>query len=277
MELLLQLLRDVWDFILTIDNKYVAALDILLVAYIVYRLLLLVRGTRAMQLLRGVVIILALYWLTTPLPTLNWFIRQMMLPGIIALVIIFQPELRIALARLGRGLMSNGSFVPFARPDYTEVVNTVVDAAEELSGEKTGALIVLERDVGLVDVVRTGKRIDGRVSAELLRSLFFPNSPLHDGAVVVCGDQVVAAGCVLPHSERSSPAGQTGMRHRAALGLAERTDAAVVVISEETGRMSLAVNGQLTPALGRAELSERLLKLFARPRPERRWLFWQRQ
>ncbi|MFQ6132173.1 MAG: diadenylate cyclase CdaA [Armatimonadota bacterium] len=271
----MEFLRDVWDFVRTIDSPYIAALDILLVAYIFYRLLLLVRGTRATQLLRGVVIILALYWITTPLPTFNWLIRQMLLPGIIAVVIIFQPELRIALARLGRGRLLGGRLTLFGQQDYTDVINTVVDAAGELAEERNGALIVLERDVGLEDVIRTGKRIDGRVSTELLRSIFFPNSTLHDGAVVVCNDQIVAAGCVLPHSDSPSPAGPSGLRHRAALGLAERTDAAVIVVSEETGRISLAANGQLTPALGRAELSERLLKLFAAPRSGRRWLFWQ--
>jgi len=269
-------LRDVWDFLRTVDNKYIAVLDILLVAYLIYRLLLLVHGTRAMAVLRGVVIILILYWVTTPLPTLNWFIRQMMLVGIIAIVIIFQPELRIALAGLGRGGLWGGRFSFVARQDYTEVINTVVDAVEELAEEKTGALIVLERDVGLLDIIRTGKRIDGRVSVELLRSLFYPNSPLHDGAVVIGNDQVVAAGCTLPHSDSSRLPSTSGMRHRAALGLAERTDAAVIVVSEETGRVSLAVNGQLTPALGRAELSERLLDLFGPPRPGRRRLFWER-
>ncbi len=269
-------LQTAWDFIRTVPDKWKIPVDILLVYYVAYRVFLAVRGTRGVQLLRGLVVILVLYAVSSPLPTLHWLMRQLLLPGIIAIIIIFQPELRMALERLGRGRLLGGTFSIFEREDQTEVINTVVDAAEELAERRVGALIVLERNTGLVDVTRTGKAIGGRVSVELLCTLFYPHSPLHDGAVVICGNEIVAAGCVLPHSESPGLAASTGMRHRAGLGLAERTDAAVVVVSEETGQISLAVNGQLSPDLGRAELSERLLKLMAPARPGRRLLFWQR-
>ena len=255
------------DYFRNAYNVYIAILDIVLVAYLIYRLLLLVRGTRAVQLLKGLAIIFALVWVTKPLPTLNWLVRQAMLPGIIAIVIIFQPELRMALERLGRGRLLGGrmSFLP--PQDKATVVNQVVDAVDQMSRERVGALIAIERQTGLIDICRTGKPVGGKVSPELLRSLFFPNSPLHDGAVVICGDEIVAAGCVLPHSEAPSLPVGIGMRHRAALGLTERTDAVAIVVSEETGRVSLAVGGALTPAPERPQLANRLMELLSPPVP----------
>jgi diadenylate cyclase len=272
----MDLLQPAWDFVRTVPDKWKIPFDILLVAYVAYRIFLAVRGTRGVQLVRGLAVILLLYAVSQPLPTLHYLMRQLLLPGIIAIIIIFQPELRMALERLGRGRLLGGTFSIFEREDPTEVINIVVDAAEELADKRQGALIVLERSTGLVDVTRTGKPIGGHVSVELLSTLFNPYSPLHDGAVVISDNEVVAAACVLPHSESPGLAASTGMRHRAALGLAERTDAAVVVVSEETGQVSLAVNGQISPDLGRAELSERLLHLMAPARPGRRLLFWQR-
>ncbi|MFQ6099532.1 MAG: diadenylate cyclase CdaA [Armatimonadota bacterium] len=257
-------------------NIYIGVLDVFLVAYLIYRLLLLVRGTRAVQLLKGLAVIFALAWITKPLPTLNWLVRQAMLPGIIAIVIIFQPELRMALERLGRGRLLGGRMGLLSPQDQTAVVNQIVAAADQMSRERVGALIAVERRTGLVDVCRTGKPVGGRVSAELLRALFFPNSPLHDGAVVICGDEIVAAGCVLPHSENPNLAPSTGLRHRAALGLTERTDAVAVVVSEETGRISIAVGGTLSPAPDRAQLTNRLTDLLAPPPPRRQFPFWRR-
>ncbi|MFO8078808.1 MAG: diadenylate cyclase CdaA [Armatimonadota bacterium] len=254
----------------------VAVLDIIVVSYIIYRGLLLLQGTRGGSVIKGLLVVLFLLWISSGLPTLNWILRQLVLPGVIALVVIFQPELRTALERLGRsGLL--GFSVGRAEPAQTQrVINEIVDAAEEMSGRHIGALIVLQRESGLMDITRTGKTLNARVSIDALVTIFYPNTPLHDGAVVIRDDVIVAAGCVLPHSEQPGLSVATGMRHRAALGLSERTDAVCVVVSEETGAISMAVEGNLAPDLERTELAERLNRLFEKPDERARLLFWRR-
>lgn len=255
----------------------VAVMDVIVVSYIVYRGLLLLQGTRGGSVIKGLLVVIFLLWISSGLPTLNWILRQLVLPGVIALVVIFQPELRTALERLGRaGLL--GFSVGKAEPEAAQrVINEIVDAAEEMSSRRIGALIVLQRESGLMDITRTGKTLNARVSVDALITIFYPNTPLHDGAVVIRDDEIVAAGCVLPHSEQPGLSVATGMRHRAGLGLSERTDAVVVVVSEETGAISLAVEGNLAPDLERTELAERLNRLFEKKPDERaRLLFWRR-
>ena len=255
--------------------SYVDIIDMLAVGYLIYRILLLLQGTRSVSVIRGLLVVLVLLPLTSLLPTLNWMLRQLVLPGVIALVVIFQPELRMALERLGRGGLLGGlARVPAS--DTVRMLNEIVDAAEELASRSIGALIVLQRESGLVDITRTGKTLNARVSVDLLLTIFYPNTPLHDGAVVVRDNIIVAAGCVLPHSERPGLSVATGMRHRGALGLSERTDAVVVVVSEETGGMSLAVDGNLSPALERTQLAERLNRLFETQTDRAKLLFWRR-
>jgi len=253
----------------------VDVLDMLVVGYIVYRVLLLLQGTRSVSVIRGLLIVLFVLSLTSWLPTLNWTLRQLVLPGVIALVVIFQPELRMALERLGRGGLLGG-LAQVRSSETTRVLNEIVDAAESLASTRTGALIVLQRESGLVDITRTGKTLNARLSVDLLLTIFQPKTPLHDGAVVVRDAIIIAAGCVLPHSERPGLSVATGMRHRAALGLTERTDAAVVVVSEETGAVSLAVDGNLSPDLERPQLVERLNQLFETQTDRSKLLFWRR-
>lgn len=252
----------------------VAVLDVLVVSYIVYRGLCLLQGTRGGSVIKGLLVVLFLLWISSGLPTLNWILRQLVLPGVIALVVIFQPELRTALERLGRtGLL--GFSVSRPEPGAAQrVINEIVDAAEEMSGRRIGALMVLQRESGLMDITRTGKTLNARVSVDALITIFYPNTPLHDGAVVIRDDLIVAAGCVLPHSEQPGLSVATGMRHRAALGLSERTDAVCVVVSEETGAVSMAFEGNLAPDLERTELAERLNRLFEQPDERSRLLFW---
>jgi len=254
----------------------VAVLDILVVSYIIYRGLLLLQGTRGGSVIKGLLVVLFLLWISSGLPTLNWILRQLVLPGVIALVVIFQPELRTALERLGRAGLLGFSIGRVEEAAAQRVINEIVDAAEEMSGRRIGALMVLQRESGLMDITRTGKTLNARVSVDALITIFYPNTPLHDGAVVIRDDVIVAAGCVLPHSEQPGLSVATGMRHRAALGLSERTDAAVVVVSEETGAISLAVEGNLAPDLERTELVERLNRLFEQPDERARLLFWRR-
>jgi diadenylate cyclase len=256
--------------------RWLDVVDILVVAYLFYRILVFIRDTRSLALLRGLGLLALIFVLSTWFPALNMVLQVLIPVAIIALVIIFQPELRLGLERLGRGGLLPGVLTPLQAEGGQDVVNEVVDTAERLSEKGHGALIVLQRTEPLVDIARTGKAINGRLSVELLMTIFNPRTPLHDGAVVIRGSQILAASCVLPHSERPGLSTETGMRHRAALGLAERTDAAVVVVSEETGNISLAVNGTLSPALQRPQLTERLLEMFEAQTEAKRFFFWRK-
>jgi diadenylate cyclase len=248
-----------------------AAVDIALVAVAVYYLLLLVRGTRAIQLLKGIGVLLVLVGISkaAELNTFHWLMTQMLLPGVIALIVLFQPELRLALERLGRGRLWPGVVTDLKGEEVSRLITEVVRGARQLAQSRVGALIVFEREVGLNDITRTGKRLDGVVSTELLRTVFFPGSPLHDGAAVMRGDRLVAAGCVLPLTERDDVGALLGTRHRAALGLSEQSDAAVVIVSEESGAVSLAFDGRLFANLTDDALRQQLLDVLMPPERER--------
>ncbi|MSQ42351.1 MAG: TIGR00159 family protein [Dehalococcoidia bacterium] len=241
-------------------NLTIAALiDILLVSASVYWVLLLIRGTTAMTVLRGAVAVLVVAFLLSrvlDLRVVNWLLRNSVTGLVIALAIVFQPEIRRALERLGRtGLRT----LP-RREERVHAVATVVRAARQLAAQRRGALIVFERETGLRDVIDTGVALDAELSVELLGSVFAPNTPLHDGAAIVRLDRVLAAGCTLPLSEAAVPP-EWGMRHRAAMGITERSDAVVVVLSEERGEISLAVGGRVLPGLDEARLSSLLYSL----------------
>ncbi|UCH36503.1 MAG: diadenylate cyclase CdaA [Armatimonadota bacterium] len=254
-----------------VDVSLASVLDIALVAVAVYYLLLLVRGTRAIQLLKGVAVLLVLVGVSrwAGLDTFHWLMTQMLLPGVIALIILFQPELRLALERLGRGRLWPGGATDLKGEEVSRLITEIVRAARQCAQSRVGALIVLEREVGLNDIIRTGKRVDGVVSTELLRTVFFPGSPLHDGAAVIRDDRVVAAGCVLPLSERYDVGALLGTRHRAALGLCEQTDAAVVIVSEESGAVSYALEGRLFTNLADDALRKHLVTALVPPERER--------
>jgi len=243
---------------------WVDCVDIALVSVVFYYFLVLVRGTKAIQVLRGLVVLLVIYAATrwAGLDTVHYLLGQLLLPGVIALVILFQPELRLALERLG-GARHLG-FVPARHSLVTATINEVVDAVEELSSRRFGALIVFAREAPLQDIVETGTKISAQVTAELIRAIFHPGAPLHDGALVVQGDELAAAGCILPLSENLRLPSGTGTRHRAALGMTEISDAVVAVVSEETGRISLSTDGQLEANLQPEVLKERLLTIFRR-------------
>ncbi len=254
------------------DNfTWASAIDIVLVAAAVYYLLLLVRGTRAIQLLKGIAVLLALVGISKAagLDTLHWLVTQMLLPGVIALIVLFQPELRLALERLGRGRLWPGGVTDLRGEEVSRLVAEIVRGARQCAQGRVGALVVVEREVGLNDIVPSGKRVDGIVSTELLRTIFFPGSPLHDGAAVIRGDRVIAAGCLLPLTERDDVGALLGTRHRAALGLSERTDAAVVIVSEESGAVSYALDGRLFTNLTDDALRQRLLEVLVPPERER--------
>lgn len=264
-------LLDIRPELLRANLTWASVVDIVLVAVAVYYLLLLVRGTRAIQLLKGIGVLLVLVGLSkvARLDTLHWLMTQMLLPGVIALIVLFQPELRLALERLGRGRLWPGGLTELKGEEVARLVTEVVRAARQCAQDRVGALIVLEREVGLNDIIRTGKRVDGAVSTELLRTVFFPGSPLHDGAAVIRGDRLVAAGCVLPLTERDDVGALLGTRHRAALGLSEQTDAAVIIVSEESGAVSFTLEGKLFANLTDDALRKRLVDALVPPEGER--------
>lgn len=238
-------------------------IDILMVAALFYGVLYLIRGTQAVQLLRGtLLLVLAIVLLSNvfQLTAINWLIRNSIPALLIAIPVIFQPELRRGLERLGRA----GRF--FGRTATGALTNPVIEqitrAAEELSERRHGALIILERETGLQDIADTGMLLDAAVSSDLLLTIFFPNTELHDGAVLIRQDRIIAARCILPLAERPFSDGHLGMRHLAALGLTERTDAIAIIVSEETGNISVARGGRMVRNLDKGRLSRMLHRWF---------------
>jgi diadenylate cyclase len=231
-------------------------IDIAVVTFIVYKLFTLVSGTRALQMMMGfVVLVFAAYAAQLlRLEALNQIFQAGQLVWVIAILIVFQPELRSALARLGRTPVLKF----FVKVEESPVVAEVVKAAAQLSRDRRGAIIAIQREVGLMEYVESGKPLNAEVSSELLSTIFAPYTPLHDGAVVIEGNNIVAAACILPLTQFPVYDATIGTRHRAAIGLSEETDAVVVVVSEETGQISLAVGGRLEKNLSPEQLTERL-------------------
>ena len=233
---------------ITLSNLF----EILIISFLIYEILIWVQNTRAWVLLKGGLMILAFYVgaYVLHLNTITWMINHMGQLALIALIIIFQPELRKALEQLGsRNIITDlfNSEAMRATEQYTEkTVNEIVRAAFEMGKVKTGALIVIERGTHLAEIERTGIAVDGIVTSQLLINIFEHNTPLHDGAVIIRGNRVTAATCYLPLSENLSISKDLGTRHRAALGISESSDSMTVVVSEETGRVTLASDGKLT-------------------------------
>ena len=238
-------------------------IDILIVAAVIYRTMLFIKGTRAVSLIKGVAIIFlaSIVSRIVGFKTVNWLIQQLVTLFMVALPIVFYPELRKTLEQLGRGnfFQKDDRFSIFERGQSQKAVGELVRAAEKFSEKGIGALIVLKRESGLMEYVETGTLIDAIVSGALLETIFFPNTSLHDGAVIIEGDRVVAAGCLLPLSDNLDLSRELGTRHRAAVGLSEISDALVVIVSEETGTISLAEDGKLQRYLTPKQLQEKLL------------------
>jgi diadenylate cyclase len=249
-----------------------AVLDIAVVAYFIYRLILLAKGKRAWFILIGLGVFFLMLLLSEAggLMTLNWILKQVTPLGPIAILVLFYPELREVLEKLGRAEFW-GSALPVAnnhRQDMTEAIEEVVRAVGQLAPMKIGALIVLEREAMLDDIIATGTHMDAEVSSQLLATIFHHGTPLHDGAVIIRNNRIVAAECRLPLSESSNVAPNVHLRHRAAMGLSENSDAVVVVVSEERGTISVAVNGKLLPGFSPDKLRQKLLEEFGRaPKP----------
>lgn len=225
--------------------RLIDVLDIVIVAYLVYKILGFIQETRAQQLVRGLVVLGIVFFLSDflKLYLLNWLLRNFVTMGLFALIVLFQPELRRGLEQLGRRNIVSGQFRSLDKENAIEVVKKIVAAVDDFSATRTGALIVFERETMLNDIIETGIIVDARISVRLLGNLFYEGSPLHDGAVIIRGDRIHAASCVLPLTEKKNIGRNLGTRHRAGLGVSEVSDALVIVVSEETGVISVAENG----------------------------------
>lgn len=219
-------------------------LDILIVAYLIYRVIILVRRTNTYNIARGLIIFLVALWISgmAKLTMINYIMRRAVEIGAIALLILFQPELRKFLERMGRSL-SQGRVA--SSSEMESVIMQTIIACNDLSDSKTGALIIFERKVKLDDIIASGTVINSDVNAELLKNIFFNKAPLHDGAVIIRDGRIAAAGCVLPLTKSTNLSKDLGMRHRAGIGMSEQSDALVVIVSEETGAISVAIDGML--------------------------------
>jgi diadenylate cyclase len=252
-----------WDQIGSLWPGWSDLIEIGIVAALVYRLLLLLQRTRAMQMILGVGLLAGVYFLARVLDfsLIRTLLETLFQYGAIAALVVFQPELRAALARLGQSRM----FRMFVKLETRKVVDEIVEAVEQLSRSGTGAIVVLENEVRLDEYARTGSPIEARVSQEMLTTIFTPNSPLHDGAVIIRGDTIKAAGAILPLTQTLLYDKSLGTRHRAALGLAEESDALVVVVSEETSRISVAVGSRIEVGV----TPQRLREVLEGEQPER--------
>ena len=245
------------SFLATTSLRWWDVLDILLVAFIIYQLLQFIRGTHAVQIALGGLVLVVLYWgsLLFQLQAVNWLLRTFLPFLVFGIIVVFQAEIRKGLAHLGRAPFLGGA----ARRRQEEVVDEIVLAATTLASERTGAILVLEREMGLRSYIETGITLDAVVTYDLLVSIFHPATPLHDGAVVIQGNRVAAAACFLPLTVNPELSRTLGSRHRAAIGLTEDTDALAIVVSEETGTISVVEGGRIRRGLDGPALKQALL------------------
>jgi diadenylate cyclase len=234
-------------------------IDVAVVAFLFYRVLILMKGTRSAQIVLGLFLLFAISFLAFwfRLEGLKWLITNIATVGILVLVIVFQPELRNALAQIGH----NKLFRLFFRYEKSRTLDEIVRAAARLSELRYGGLIVIEREIGLKNFIETGKSLSAEVSSDLLVTIFTPYTPLHDGAAIIQGDYVVAVSCTLPLTQNPTYARMFGMRHKAAIGVTEESDAIAIAVSEETGNISISFKGVLYERIDKSVLKERLVKM----------------
>ena len=269
METILDFFKDSIAMLPTI--KFMDIIDILVVACIIYAMFMMVQTSGAARIARAVVIILLLAALTEILNMylLNFILDTVIEIGLIVLVVIFQPEIRRVLERIGGRSVREILNVKEEERDIDRVISQTVSACETLSKQKTGALIVFENKDSLIDQIKNGTKIDAHVSSELLRNIFFTNAALHDGAVIIRNERIAAAGCVLPLTQNRQISSDLGTRHRAGIGMSEAADAVVVIVSEETGTISVAVGGMLKRHLAPQTLEKLLINTLAPKREDK--------
>ena len=261
MEVMTSLVHKLNNFVFSL--RLLDVVDILVVAYLIYRLLLLVRKTNSSRLLKGVLVVIAALWLSSGrLRALNFILAHIVEWGAVALIVLFQPEIRRVLEQVGSSkipLLNLFSKPQVDRQVVEGAIHQTVEACADMSKSRTGALIVFERHNQTDEILRSGTKLDAEVSSELLKNIFFVKAPMHDGAVIIREGRVLGAGCMLPLSRNVNLSRDLGMRHRAGIGMSEHSDAVVVIVSEETGSISAAVGGMLKRHLA-PETLERLLR-----------------
>lgn len=265
-------MREVLNLLMNINIRDI--IDMGIVAFVFYKLYMLIRKTRAEQLIKGILVLLIATQVSgwQQLHVINWILRNTMTVGLIALLIVFQPELRRALEYIGRTKFLTKSITDIEEEEIKNIVDELIKAVDFLSGKKIGALIIIERETGLSEIIETGTQINGKISSELLINTFIPNTPLHDGAVVIRKDQILAAGCLLPLTDNPNISRALGTRHRAGIGITEKSDSMAIIVSEETGNISVAENGKIIRFLNIEKLSQILLQSY-RAEESRKWQF----
>lgn len=239
-------------------------IDVTIVAYLIYKILGFIRETRALQLVKGLLILVLITVVSEQfnLYTLNWILKNTISLGVIALVIVFQPELRRALEYVGRSKFITPQFAQMDKERVKTITAAIIKAVDFFSSNKVGALIIMERETVLNDIAETGTKINAEISTELLGNIFYEGAPLHDGATIIRGDRVYAAGCVLPLTQSKTLSKDLGTRHRAGIGITENSDAIAIIVSEETGIISIAVDGKLSRFLDIKTVEKTLLNIY---------------
>lgn len=237
-------------------------MDIIVVSYIFYKGYMLIKETRALQLLKGILLIIILIPISDllHLTMLNWILQRTITIGVLSIIIIFQPEIRRALEKLGRTAF-NENHILENEEEYEKIIDEIVNSVGNLSEQRTGALIILEQRTGLEDIMSTGTKIDAVVSSALLENIFVVNTPLHDGATIIRNGRIAASGCFLPLTSNNDLNKKLGTRHRAGIGISENSDALVIIVSEETGNISLAINGKLNRDYSKEKLKAILMRI----------------
>ena len=239
-------------------------IDILIVAFVIYKLLGLIKQTRAEQLLKGVVVLVVATFVTDllELHTINWLLKGTVALGAVAILIVFQPELRRALEFMGRSKFVKTHIGQMEKEKGKQITAQIVKAIENFSKDRVGALIIFEREIALTDIIETGTIVDAEISEQLIGNIFYEGSPLHDGAAIIRNGRLYAAGCVLPLTQNKNISKELGTRHRAGIGITENSDALVIIVSEETGIISMASDGQLSRFLDSKTVEKTLLNMY---------------
>lgn len=267
-------MREVFEIVQNIGIKDL--IDIGIVAYVFYKIYMLLKETRAKQLVKGIMVLLVVTQLSEwfQLHVMNWILINTMTVGLIALLIVFQPELRRALEYIGRTKLLSKSLQDLEYEQLENIVDEMMESISSLSRQKIGALIVIEKDTGLSEIAESGTILDADISRGLLINIFMPNTPLHDGAIIIRNNKILAAACFLPLSDNPSLSKDLGTRHRAGVGISEKSDAFVIMVSEETGAISVAQHGKLSRFLDTKTLKTRIVNTMKPERSKKSWKFF---
>lgn len=267
-------MREVFEIVQNIGIKDL--IDIGIVAYVFYKIYMLLKETRAKQLVKGIMVLLVVTQLSEwfQLHVMNWILINTMTVGLIALLIVFQPELRRALEYIGRTKLLSKSMQDLEYEQLENIVDEMMESISSLSRQKIGALIVIEKDTGLSEIAESGTILDADISRGLLINIFMPNTPLHDGAIIIRNNKILAAACFLPLSDNPSLSKDLGTRHRAGVGISEKSDAFVIMVSEETGAISVAQHGKLSRFLDTKTLKTRIVNTMKPEGSKKSWQFF---